>query len=282
MRCSWVSSRISLCELKECEKTSRAHSGRLYGATGKLRPGWCRWGGTVLGSAERTEQRAAASPALRLRCLHPASRGRSPRGTAGNTALPMGTARALCPGVALQPGRAELSHRRSRLKGLTPAQPDLRALLRSVADLFLLIFKYQVYLVYLLLLISVRIKNQRGYSSNDLFLKSDKLIPLDVAEARKDVFVPRTDCSRWTIKTPPVINRRNGSLFPRAPQGPGALFPGPGLPQLTKAEECTQVSSWLHTMRCLPQSYEHPWPPASIFLCSCELWTKPSVVCLHC
>lgn len=69
------------------------------------------------------------------------------------------------------------------------------ALLRCVADLFLLIFKYQVYLVYLLLLINVRIKNQREYSSNELFLKSDKLIPLDMAEAREDLFVPLTNCS---------------------------------------------------------------------------------------
>lgn len=52
-----------------------------------------------------------------------------------------------------------------------------------------------MYLVYLLFLINVRIKNQRGYSSNELFLKSDKLIPLDMAEAREDLFVPLTNCS---------------------------------------------------------------------------------------
>lgn len=50
------------------------------------------------------------------------------------------------------------------------------------------VFKYRVYLVYLLLLINVRRKNQRGHSSNELFLKSDKLIPLDMAEAREDLF----------------------------------------------------------------------------------------------
>lgn len=66
-----------------------------------------------------------------------------------------------------------------------------------MADLLLLIFKNQVYLVFLLLLINVRIKNQRRYSSNELFLKSDKLIPLDIAEARKDLlcFVFLINCS---------------------------------------------------------------------------------------
>lgn len=80
-------------------------------------------------------------------------------------------------------------------KALTLFSEIFFALLRCVADLFLLIFKYQVYLVYLLLLINVRIKNQREYSSNELFLKSDKLIPLDMAEAREDLFVPLTNCS---------------------------------------------------------------------------------------
>lgn len=49
--------------------------------------------------------------------------------------------------------------------------------------------------MHLLLLINVRIKNQRGHSSNELFLKSRKLIPLDMAEVRDDLFVPLTNCS---------------------------------------------------------------------------------------
>lgn len=110
-----------------------------------------RWNGALRG-----RNRGRPSPALRLRCPHSASRGRAPRGAVGNTALPTGTARALrgaelcwCPSWSRAPalqGRAVPLQ--ESFEGSHPAQPDLPALLRSVADLFLLIFKYQVYLVY--------------------------------------------------------------------------------------------------------------------------------------
>ena len=47
---------------------------------------------------------------------------------------------------------------------------------------------YPVCSVFLLLLINVRIENQRGYPSEELFLKSDKLIPSDMPGGRQDIF----------------------------------------------------------------------------------------------
>lgn len=85
-------------------------------------------------------------------------------------------------------GRLVTAGLRGAPGGPCASSPPCCSLWRGRQIYFSAVLLYQVCSVFLLLLINVRIENQRGYPSEELFLKSDKLIPSDMPGGRQDIF----------------------------------------------------------------------------------------------